>query len=91
MPSGLIFSFVLALLLSILTPLFLPTSSVFFILFHSCCSHVQVFGRTLVHEFPISYSHIERYLLFPTVELQVHNVYSDRKIRNTSALINLCH
>ena len=26
----------------------------FFILFHSCCSHAQVFGKTLVHEFPIA-------------------------------------
>ena len=31
----------------------------FFILFHSCCSNAQVFGKTLVHEFPISYSHSE--------------------------------
>ena len=31
----------------------------FFILFQSCCSHAQVFGRTLVHEFPIFYSHTE--------------------------------
>ena len=29
----------------------------FFILFHSCCFHSQVFGKTLVHEFPISNSH----------------------------------
>ena len=36
----------------------------FFILFHSCCSHAQVFGKLLVHEFPISYSHTEWYLLF---------------------------
>ena len=27
----------------------------FFILFHSCCSNAQVFGKTLVHEFPVSY------------------------------------
>ena len=25
----------------------------FFILFHSCCSHARVFGKTLVHEFPV--------------------------------------
>ena len=36
----------------------------FFILFHSCCSHARVFGKTLVHEFPISYSPTEWYLLF---------------------------
>ena len=36
----------------------------FFILFHYCCSHAQVFGKTLVHELPISYSHTEWYLHF---------------------------
>ena len=25
------------------------------VLFHSCCSHLEVFGRQLVHEFNISY------------------------------------
>ena len=35
----------------------------FFILFHFCCSHAQVFAKTFVHEF-ISYSHAEWYLLF---------------------------
>ena len=62
-PSGLLL-FVPALLLSILTPLFLPSSSVFFVLFRSCCSHARVFGKTLVHEFPVSYSHTEWYLPF---------------------------
>ena len=36
----------------------------FFILFHSCCSHARVFGKTLLPEFPISYSHTEWYLIF---------------------------
>ena len=36
----------------------------FFIFFHSCCSRARVFGKTLVHEFPISYSHTEWYLFF---------------------------
>ena len=44
-------------------PFFAPHVS-FFILFHSCCSHALVFGKTLVHEFPISYSHTEFYLVF---------------------------
>ena len=35
----------------------------FTVLFQSCCSHVQVFGKTLVHEFPIFYSHTEWNLL----------------------------
>ena len=30
-----------------------------FLLFQSCWSHAQVFGRTLVHEFHIFYSHTE--------------------------------
>ena len=41
--------------LSILTPSsYLLRRS--FILFHSCGSHAPVFGKTLLHEFPISYS-----------------------------------
>ena len=63
-PSGII-SFVPALLLSILDhALFLPSSSVIFILFHSCCSHARVFRKILLHEFPISYSHTEWYTFF---------------------------
>ena len=27
---------------------------------------------------------------FPTVQLQVHNVYSERKTRNSCAVVNLC-
>ena len=50
--------------------------------FHSCCSHARVSGKTLVHEFHISYSQPEWYLLFPTVQLQVHNVYWERKDGN---------
>ena len=32
-----------------------------FALFRSCCSHAWVFGKTLWHEFPMSYSHTEWY------------------------------
>ena len=59
----------------------------FFIFFHSCCSHARVFGKTLLHEFHISDSHAEWYLLFPTEQLQVHNVYSVRKTKNSCALV----
>ena len=62
MPSGL-FLFLPTLLLSIFTPL-LTIFVCFFVLFRSCCSHARVFGKTLVHEFPISYSHTEWYLPF---------------------------
>ena len=35
----------------------------FIVLFQSCCFHALVFGKTLVHEFPISYSYTEWNLL----------------------------
>ena len=58
-PLGLQF-FLPALLLSMLKHLLSSLS----VLFHCCCSHSQVFGKTLVHEFLISYSNTERCLLF---------------------------
>ena len=83
------FFFALALLLSILTTLFLPSSLVYlisFLLFP--CASVWENTRACV---PISYSHTEWYLFFfPTVHLQVHNVYSERKTRNSCAPVNLC-
>ena len=63
-PSGLLL-FVPALLPSFHTHTSLLTFfPCFFVLFHSCRSHAGVFGKTLVHEFPVSYSHTEWYLLF---------------------------
>ena len=35
----------------------------FFVFFHSCRFHAQVFGRTLMHEFHVFYSHTEWNLL----------------------------
>ena len=66
--SGLRF-FVPALLLSILMPLFLPFSVCIFVLFRSCCSHARVFGKALVHEFPMSSRHTEWYLPFSRGEI----------------------
>ena len=44
---------------------FLLTFFVFlFVLFHSCCPHAKVFGKTLVHKFSISTSHTEWYYIF---------------------------
>ena len=37
-------------------------------LFHYCCSHAQVFGKTLVHEFLISYS-----LIFVKISMVYNN------------------
>ena len=74
------------LLLSILTPLFLPSSSVslsHFVLAvpmgeclgkHSCMSSI----------FPIAVLNGTSFFL--TVQLQVNTVYSERKIRNSCAL-----
>ena len=35
-----------------------------FVLFHTCCFHARVFGKTLLDEFPISNSHTEWYFIF---------------------------
>ena len=52
-------------LLSTFIPFFLTSSPLsLIVLFQSCCSHAQMFGRTLVHEFHFSYSHTEWNLLF---------------------------
>ena len=56
--------FVRALFTSFLTHFSLLTFFCYFVLFHSCGSHARVFGKTLVHEFPIAFSHAERYLVF---------------------------
>ena len=47
------------LLLSILTPLFLPSSSVSLSYFILAVPMRQCLGKTLVHEFPMSYSYTE--------------------------------
>ena len=43
---------------------FLTFFPCFFVLFKSCCSHTQVFRRTLLYEFHFFYSHTEWNLLF---------------------------
>ena len=61
-----VLSFVPAVLLSILTPLlaiFMARDGLI-VLFKFCCAHARVFEKTLVHEFPISYSHTEWYFIF---------------------------
>ena len=55
----------------------------FLILFHSCCSYVQVFRKTLMHEFPITYSHTEWYLLF----FAKYGDLSGQRIRKNLTLI----
>ena len=62
------------------------------VLFHSCCSQARVFGKTLVHEFIVSYSQAELYLHFfdsATISAQIESVragdyyYSQRTIVTT--------
>ena len=66
-PSGLFFSCRFA---SFHTHASLLTFFVcFFILFHFSCSQARVFGKTLVHEFPMCYSHSEWYILFSRGEI----------------------
>ena len=50
---------------------------------NSCSSHARVLGKTLVNKFHFSYRHTQWYFLFLTVQLQMHNVYSEQKIRNS--------
>ena len=49
----------------------------FFVSFQSCCSHAQVFGRTLVHEFHFLYCHTDRNLLFPKISTLWHGATWD--------------
>ena len=70
-PSGLLF-FSCPLYFFPYSRLILCSNLFFFVLFHTCCSHAPVFGKTLLHEFLISYSHTECYLFFQTVQLQMH-------------------
>ena len=60
-----LYSFVPALLLSILTPHFLH----FRLFFHVWFSHARVFGITLLHVFFMSYCHAEWYFLFSDKQL----------------------
>ena len=62
-PSGLLL-FVPALLPSILSPLFLPSSPVSLSYLILAVLMREAFEKTLVHEFPVSYSHTEWYFLF---------------------------
>ena len=87
-PSGLPFFF--GARFSFHTHSSLLTFFCYFVLFDSCCSYARVFGKTLTQELIIFYCLTEWYLVyFPSVQLQVHNVYSERKGRNTCALVYL--
>ena len=46
----------------------------FIVLFLFCCSHARVFGKTLVHEFLISYGHTEWILLSSGTEESHHKM-----------------
>ena len=71
-PSGLFFC---TRFTSFNTHAFLLTFICFFVLFHCCCSHARVFGKTLLREFPFAvpmqeclgkHSCVSSLLLFPS-------------------------
>ena len=76
---------------SILTPLFLPFSFVFFILFHSCCSHMRdCLGKysCMSSTFPIAILD-DTCNFFDSATTVVHNGNPVRYGRNTDAVVNL--
>ena len=87
-PSGLL-SFVPAFLISILTPLFLPFSSVSFSYFVIAVPMRECLGKHSCISSPFSKAILNGTCFYPTVQLQVHNVYSERKTRNSCAQVNL--
>ena len=77
------------LLLSILTPLFLPSSSVSLSYFVLAIPMRECLGKHSYMSSPCPIAILNCTCLFPTLQLQVHNVYSERKTRNSCALVNL--
>ena len=62
--SALLFNFFPVNFLFSYSLLSFHSTSLFFDFFFSCCSHARVFGKALVNEFHISYSHSEQCLFF---------------------------
>ena len=83
------FSFVPVLLLSLLRPLFLPSSSVYLSYFIIAFSIREYFGKHSFMSLIFSVAILNDTCFFPTVQLQVHNVYSVQKPRNSQVLVNL--
>ena len=82
------FFFFVPVLLSIITPLFVPSSFVCLTYFIFAIP-MRVFWQILVHEFPFSVSILNGNCFFPTVQLQEHNKNPARYGRITDALVNL--
>ena len=78
-----------ALLFSILTPLFLPSSSVTLSYFIIAVPMCGCLGEHSCTSSLFTIAILNGTCFFPLVQLQVHNVYSERKTRNTCALVNL--
>ena len=87
-----IFFFVPALLLSILTPDFLPSSSVSLSYFVLAVPMRECLGKHSCMSSPFPIAILNGTCFFPTVQLQVHNVHSERKNGNSCsfALADLC-
>ena len=82
-PSWLLFSFVPGLILSVLTSLFLPSSSSVTLSYFILAVPIrECLGKhSYTSSFPIAV--LNGTCFFPTVQLQVHTVYSEWKSRNT--------
>ena len=78
-----------AFLLSILTPLFLPSSSVSLSYFIFAVPIRESFGKHACMSSSCPIAILNGTCFLRAVQLQVHNVYSERKTRNSCALVNL--
>ena len=87
-PSGLFFC-VPAVRLSILTPLFLPSSSVSLSYFILAVPIRECLGKHSCTSSPFPIAKLMVLAFFPAVQLQVHKENPVRDGRNTDALINL--
>ena len=79
-----------ALLLFLLTPLFLPSSSVTLSYFVLVVPMRDCLGKHLCMSSPFPKAILNGTCFFPTVQRQVHNVYSEQKTRNSCALVKQC-
>ena len=95
-----VFSFVHALLLSTLTPLFSPSLSLSFLSYFilHIPIYARVFGKTLAHVFPIFYCHTEWYIwqcscsCHTEWQLQLHDIYiciRSEKVKPIGHKVNL--
>ena len=82
--------FMPALLLFILSPVFLPSSFASLSYFIPAVPMRECLEKHSYISSPFPIAILNGICLFQTVQLQVHNMSSERKTRNCCALVNLC-